>query len=161
MDSKIVFDVTRESFDLSIIPFGDMIISLLGLSFLLYFTFRKREIRFSVLLIFLYFVWIGGSLITPFVSYINFIDVKNEVLKKKYNVIVGTVKNKKLQSGRTNLQYFYVKDIYFKICDGSYNGGYHKTVFEGGALQDGVSVRIFYVTILDENIIARLEILKN
>ena len=159
MQEIIVYDIINENYKISIVMLLLLIIPSILLVIKLYISLKKRKYKEIFIYIVFSITWICllGAIIV--INYINFTVVKETRIKNQCKIVEGVVKNIGFTTGRLYRQKFRVKNITFEISENSNNGGYNKTVLKGGALTDGVCVKIYYTDNSDENIIARLELL--
>jgi hypothetical protein len=164
MNSKLIYDVINDSFNvfdfvsLDIVFFGIFAILIIEI---LYrkskepSSFAKRVLFYIVFSI----IWIVVNSIGLLFTYSRYLEIRNVRINKEYKIVTGIVRNTEIHHGRTNLQRFIVDGVHFEVADGSYNGGYSKTIQKGAPFFDGRCLKIYYVEKANENVIARLELL--
>ena len=91
------------------------------------------------------------------------IDARNKVYNKyqsgQYLVVEGVISNYTVADDwEPNLpDYFYVNDIEFKVPGFVSPWGYPLKQIDGGVLDNGMNVKIYYIEYKNENVIMRIE----
>lgn len=127
---------------------------------LLVIVFRKRVDRgvrclISFIIVFLLFIISCQIYVT--------IDAKHKVYDEyqagNYHIVEGRIDGYTLaEEGQPNLpDYFYVDDIEFQVPGFVSAWGYPLKKIDGGVLEDGMHVKIYYIHYKCENVIMKIE----
>lgn len=165
MESIVIYDILNEGYTESSILikiFSFIIILIFSQQLVTYFLegkkLRFRYIKWSILLIFFYFIF---AIIVVLTTYPEYMLAKSARLNNKYKIVTGKVKNIEVTYGKIPSQKFYVGNVLFWVEDGGYHPGYNKTIQKGAPFYEGKCLRIWYARVGNENAILRLEVLKD
>lgn len=129
------------------------------MSILLIIFWRKVDIGVKIFISIIIFFFVLICFCQIYVS----IDARNKVYNKyqsgQYLVTEGAISNYTVADKcEPNLpDYFWVNDIEFKVPGFVSPWGYPLKQIDGGILNDGMNVKIYYIEYKNENVIMRIE----
>ena len=159
MESKVIFDISKQHFQNWENPVFHSIIPLIVIIIFIIIEIKKKSLKKIIICCLGLIFWIMFVTFWILASYSNHIFLQDSMKYNKYDMITGFIQNVKMEYGKSNTQLFAIKDIKFRISDNSSNGGYNKTIQEGGQLYQGECSRIYYVEKSNEKVIIKVEIL--
>lgn len=160
MNSTVIYDILNEDFIFMAISKEYIIFPLLLLIIVSYFSIRKNEYRKVFVFSVIFSLWIVVLSVGILFRYSTYTKIKNARLNNEFEIVNGTIDKLKIETGRINFQKFTVNGVLFEISDNVTNGGYNKTVLNGSPIREGLCVKIYYINKINDNIIVRLELIK-
>mgnify|MGYP000044506598 FL=1 len=158
---KILYEA-QEWYGLSI-PFIILCLVDLALLFLLCFLWRKRSVlsaKITTIFVIVVLTFIIGTLVFSHVDARK--KVYNKYIEGDYLIVEGEVENYMPDPDGANLpDRFSVDDIDFAIPGFTTCWGYPLRQVDGGELQNGVNVKIYYIPYKFENVIMKIVIFNN
>lgn len=160
MNSTVIYDILNEDFIFWTLSKEYIIVPLLLLVIVFYFSIKKNEYRKIFVFSGIFLLWVVVLSVGILFRYSTYTKVKKARLNNEFEIVNGTINNLKIETGRINFQNFTVNGVLFEISDNVTNGGYNKTVLNGSPIREGACVKIYYINKINDNIIVRLELMK-